>query len=75
MINRTLVRTKVIQTLFAYYKKEEQSPLMARKELLNRFSSTYSLYMMLYHCIHLDRFLYIVYPILCKLQEKVHCYS
>lgn len=47
MINRTLVRTKVIQTLFAYYKKEDQSPLMARKELLNSFSSTYSLYMML----------------------------
>jgi N utilization substance protein B len=47
MINRTLVRTKIIQTLFAYYKKEEQSPLQARKELLNSFSSTYSLYMAL----------------------------
>lgn len=47
MINRTLVRTKIIQTLFAYYKKDEHSPLMARKELLNSFSNTYSLYMML----------------------------
>lgn len=47
MINRTLVRTKIIQTLFAYFKKEEQSPLAARKELLNSFSSTYSLYMMM----------------------------
>lgn len=47
MINRTLVRTKIIQTLFAYYKKENQSSLQARKDLLNSFSSTYSLYMML----------------------------
>lgn len=47
MINRTLVRTKIIQTLFAYYKREEQSSLMARKELLNSFSNTYCLYMML----------------------------
>ena len=47
MINRTLVRTKIIQTLFAYFKKEEQSPMSARKELMNSFSNTYSLYMML----------------------------
>ena len=47
MINRTLVRTKIIQTLFAYYKKEESSPLAAKKDLLNSFSNTYSLYMML----------------------------
>ena len=45
MINRTLVRTKVLQTLFAYYKDGEKTPLTARKELLNSFSSTYSLYM------------------------------
>jgi N utilization substance protein B len=45
MINRTLVRTKVIQTLFAYYKDGDKTPLTARKELLNSFSSTYSLYM------------------------------
>jgi N utilization substance protein B len=47
MINRTLVRTKIIQTLFAYYKTDEHSPLSARKELLSSFSSTYSLYMAL----------------------------
>lgn len=47
MINRTLVRTKIIQTLFAYYKQEEHSPLNARKELLRSFSDTYSLYMMM----------------------------
>ena len=45
MINRTLVRTKVLQTLFAYYKDGDKTPLTARKELLNSFSSTYSLYM------------------------------
>lgn len=47
MINRTLVRTKVIQTLFAYYKDEGKTPLTARKELLNSFSDAYSLYMLL----------------------------
>jgi N utilization substance protein B len=47
MINRTLVRTKVLQTLFAYYKDGDKTPLTARKELLTSFSSTYSLYMTL----------------------------
>jgi N utilization substance protein B len=47
MINRTLVRTKVLQTLFAYYKDGDKTPLTARKELLKSFSSTYSLYMVL----------------------------
>ena len=47
MINRTLVRTKVLQTLFAYYKDGDKTPLTARKELLNSFSSTYSLYMVM----------------------------
>lgn len=47
MINRTLVRTKVLQTLFAYYKDGDKTPLTARKELLKSFSSTYSLYMAL----------------------------
>ena len=47
MINRTLVRTKVIQTLYAFYKDGEKSSLTARKELLKSFSDTYSLYMML----------------------------
>lgn len=47
MINRTLVRSKVIQTLFAYYKDGESTPLMAKKELLKSFDNTYSLYMLL----------------------------
>ena len=47
MINRTLVRTKVIQTLFAFYKDGEKSSLTARKELLKSFSDTYSLYMLM----------------------------
>lgn len=47
MINRTLVRTKVVQTLFAHYKGSDHTSLSARKTLLNKFSSTYSLYMMM----------------------------
>ena len=47
MINRTLVRTRVIQTLFAFYKDGEKSSLTARKELLKSFSDTYSLYMLM----------------------------
>ena len=48
MINRTLVRTRVVQTLFAYYKSEGSTPSQARKELLRSFSDTYSLYMLLF---------------------------
>lgn len=47
MINRTLVRTKVVQTLFAHYKGSDHTSLSARKTLFNKFSSTYSLYMMM----------------------------
>ena len=47
MINRTLVRTKVVQTLFAMYSGSDHTALSARKTLLNKFSSTYSLYMMM----------------------------
>ena len=47
MINRTLVRAKVVQTLFAYYKDGESTPLTAKKELLKSFDNTYSLYMLL----------------------------
>ena len=46
MINRTLVRAKVIQTLFAYYKDENATPLSAKKQLLKSFDDTYSLYML-----------------------------
>lgn len=47
MINRTTVRTKVIQTLFAYYKTGDKTPLTAKKELLNSFEDTYDLYVLL----------------------------
>lgn len=47
MINRTLVRTRVIQNLFAYYNSPDSTPLKARKELLKSFSSTYNLYLIL----------------------------
>ena len=47
MINRTLVRTKVVQTLFAHYSGPDHTALSARKTLLNKFSSTYSLYMLM----------------------------
>jgi len=47
MINRTLVRTRVVQTLFAFYKDGDKTPLTAKKELLKSFSDTYDLYVML----------------------------
>ncbi len=47
MINRTLVRTRVVQTLYAYYQCGDKTPLTAQKELLRSFSDTYSLYFML----------------------------
>lgn len=47
MINRTMVRTRVIQTLFAYYKDPDATPGKARKELRKSFADTYDLYFML----------------------------
>lgn len=47
MINRTLVRTKVVQTLFAFGSNEGKTRLTAEKELLSAFSDTYSLYFLL----------------------------
>lgn len=47
MISRTLVRTRVIQTLYAYYKDGDKTPLSAKKELLKSFSDTYDLYVLL----------------------------
>lgn len=47
MINRTLVRTKVVQTLYACSEDNEKTPATARKELLGMFADTYSLYMIL----------------------------
>lgn len=42
-----MVRTRVMQTLFAYYTDGEKTPSQARKELVKSFSDTYNLYMML----------------------------
>lgn len=47
MINRTLVRTKVVQTLFAHYYEDDSTLLGAKKNLLNSFSDTYALYMLM----------------------------
>lgn len=47
MINRTMVRTRVIQTLFAYYKNPDRTFLSARKELNKSFADTYDLYFVL----------------------------
>ena len=41
-----MVRTRVVQTLFAYYKNPGKTPLTARKELLKSFADTYDLYFM-----------------------------
>lgn len=47
MINRTLVRTKVVQNLFAYGSNEGKTRLTTEKELLSAFSDTYNLYFLL----------------------------
>lgn len=39
-----MVRTRVLQTLFAYYEDGEKTPLQAKKELIKSFSHTYDLY-------------------------------
>ena len=52
MINRTLVRTKVILTLFAYFQDAEKTKHSAEKELLHSFSDTYNLYFLLLELIN-----------------------
>lgn len=47
MINRTLVRIRVIQTLFAYYTDGSKTPSTARKELLKSYNDIYNLYTLL----------------------------
>ena len=44
MINRTMVRTRVVQTLFAYYQDSDKTVITARKELIKSFADTYDLY-------------------------------
>ena len=47
MINRTMVRTRVIQTLFAYYKDGDKTLHTVHKELRKSFADTYDLYFVL----------------------------
>ena len=42
-----MVRTQVVQTLFAHYEKGEETNLRARKELDKSLASTYNLYLMM----------------------------
>lgn len=42
-----MVRTRVIQTLFAYYKDSDKTVTTARKELTKSFADTYDLYFIL----------------------------
>lgn len=47
MINRTMVRTRVVQTLFAYYQDADKTVVTARKELTKSCADTYDLYFVL----------------------------
>ncbi len=47
MINRTIVRTKVILTLFSFFQNADKTIHTAEKELLRSFSDTYNLYYLL----------------------------
>ena len=47
MINRTLIRIKVVQTLFGYYQNEGALPSEARKQLMRSFADCYDLYILL----------------------------
>ena len=51
MINRALLRIKVIQTLYSYYKGGGQSPFAAQKELAFSLEKTYDLY---FHLLQLS---------------------
>jgi len=43
-----MVRTRVVQTLFAYYQREDASPAEARKSLQKSFEDLYALYIHLF---------------------------
>lgn len=47
MINRELLRTKVVQTLYSYHKGNTITHLMAEKELFHNIERTYDLYFQL----------------------------
>jgi len=50
MINRILLRIKIIQILYAFYKGEGKTTLMVEKELFHSIEKTYDLY---YHLLNL----------------------
>lgn len=50
MINRVLLRIKIIQILYAYYKSEGKTALMVEKELFHSIEKTYDLY---FHLLNL----------------------
>lgn len=50
MINRVLLRTKIIQILYSYYKSEGKTHLMVEKELFHSIEKTYDLY---FHLLNL----------------------
>ncbi|GAB1415510.1 transcription antitermination factor NusB [Paludibacter sp.] len=50
MINRVLLRIKIIQVLYAYFKGETKTTLMVEKELFYSIEKTYDLY---YHLLNL----------------------
>ncbi len=50
MINRVLLRIKIIQILYSYYKSEGKTDLMVEKELFHSIEKTYDLY---FHLLNL----------------------
>jgi N utilization substance protein B len=51
MINRVLLRTKIVQILYSYYKSDSKSLPVAEKELFHSIEKTYDLY---YHLLQLS---------------------
>jgi transcription antitermination protein NusB len=51
MINRALLRTKIVQILYSYYKSDSKSFPVAEKELFHSIGKTYDLY---YHLLQLS---------------------
>jgi transcription antitermination protein NusB len=51
MINRALLRTKIVQILYSYYKSDSKSFPVAEKELFHSIEKTYDLY---YHLLQLS---------------------
>jgi len=51
MINRALLRTKIVQILYSYYKSDSKSLPVVEKELFHSIEKTYDLY---YHLLQLS---------------------